>query len=57
MKRSLFINLQVIGAVGFMNQRLEVPKDVDPQWIALMESCWHRYINHIKHYIHLARGK
>nr|ABG54348.1 flag-tagged protein kinase domain of putative mitogen-activated protein kinase kinase kinase [synthetic construct] len=33
--------MQVIGAVGFMNQRLEVPKDVDPQWIALMESCWH----------------
>ncbi|KAG2302849.1 hypothetical protein Bca4012_061179 [Brassica carinata] len=34
--------MQVIGAVGFMNQRLEVPKDVDPQWISLMESCWHR---------------
>ncbi|KFK26593.1 hypothetical protein AALP_AA8G268900 [Arabis alpina] len=33
--------MQVIGAVGFMNQRLEVPKDVDPQWISLMESCWH----------------
>ncbi|ESQ32345.1 hypothetical protein EUTSA_v10003711mg [Eutrema salsugineum] len=32
--------MQVIGAVGFMNQRLEVPKDVDPQWISLMESCW-----------------
>ncbi|XP_020866539.1 RGS domain-containing serine/threonine-protein kinase A isoform X2 [Arabidopsis lyrata subsp. lyrata] len=34
--------MQVIGAVGFMNQRLEVPKNVDPQWISLMESCWHR---------------
>ncbi|VYS69809.1 unnamed protein product [Arabidopsis thaliana] len=33
--------MQVIGAVGFMNQRLEVPKNVDPQWISLMESCWH----------------
>ncbi|VVA96689.1 unnamed protein product [Arabis nemorensis] len=33
--------MQVIGAVGFMNQRLEVPKDVDPQWISLMESCWY----------------
>ncbi|KAG7589311.1 PAS fold [Arabidopsis suecica] len=33
--------MQVIGAVGFMNQRLEVPKDIDPQWISLMESCWH----------------
>nr|BAB10760.1 protein kinase [Arabidopsis thaliana] len=36
--------MQVIGAVGFMNQRLEVPKNVDPQWISLMESCWHRYV-------------
>jgi len=35
-------NVQVIGAVGFMNQRLEIPKDIDPLWIALMESCWHR---------------
>ncbi|KAJ4869657.1 PAS domain-containing protein tyrosine kinase family protein [Raphanus sativus] len=33
--------MQVIGAVGFMNQRLEIPKDIDPLWIALMESCWH----------------
>jgi len=35
----------VIGAVGFMNQRLEIPKDIDPDWISLIESCWHRYIN------------
>nr|VDD47175.1 unnamed protein product [Brassica oleracea] len=34
-------SMQVIGAVGFMNQRLEIPKDIDPLWIALMESCWH----------------
>ena len=34
--------VKVIGAVGFMNQRLEIPKDIDPLWIALMESCWHR---------------
>ncbi|PWA43635.1 PAC motif-containing protein [Artemisia annua] len=32
--------MQVIGAVGFMNQRLEIPKDVDPQWASLIESCW-----------------
>ncbi|KAK9058916.1 hypothetical protein SSX86_023764 [Deinandra increscens subsp. villosa] len=31
---------QVIGAVGFMNQRLEIPNDVDPQWASLIESCW-----------------
>ncbi|KAL1211868.1 putative serine/threonine-protein kinase SIS8 [Cardamine amara subsp. amara] len=34
-------SMQVIGAVGFMNQRLEIPKDIDPTWISLMESCWH----------------
>ncbi|WZY83410.1 hypothetical protein YC2023_029794 [Brassica napus] len=33
-------SMQVIGAVGFMNQRLEIPKDIDPLWISLMESCW-----------------
>ncbi|KAF8401308.1 hypothetical protein HHK36_012241 [Tetracentron sinense] len=35
-------SMQVIGAVGFMNQRLEIPKDLDPQWVAIIESCWHR---------------
>lgn len=34
--------LQVIGAVGFMNQRPEIPKDVDPGWASLIEICWHR---------------
>ncbi|KAF8093271.1 hypothetical protein N665_0385s0019 [Sinapis alba] len=34
-------SMQVIGAVGFMNQRLEIPKDIDPLWISLMQSCWH----------------
>uniref|UniRef100_A0A1S4E230 non-specific serine/threonine protein kinase n=1 Tax=Cucumis melo TaxID=3656 RepID=A0A1S4E230_CUCME len=34
-------SMQVIGAVGFMNQRLEIPKDVDPQWTSIIESCWH----------------
>ncbi|KAL4560187.1 hypothetical protein LXL04_032336 [Taraxacum kok-saghyz] len=31
--------IQVIGAVGFMNRRLEIPKDVDPLWASLIESC------------------
>ncbi|KAF3550408.1 hypothetical protein DY000_02003733 [Brassica cretica] len=34
-------SMQVIVAVGFMNQRLEIPKDIDPLWVSLMESCWH----------------
>ncbi|KAI3970806.1 hypothetical protein MKX01_024453 [Papaver californicum] len=33
--------MQVIGAVGFMDQRIEIPKDTDPQWASLIESCWH----------------
>ncbi|KAJ6796256.1 putative serine/threonine-protein kinase [Iris pallida] len=34
-------SMQVIGAVGFMNQRLELPKDLDSQWVTIIESCWH----------------
>ncbi|KAJ8623407.1 hypothetical protein MRB53_031936 [Persea americana] len=34
-------SMQVIGAVGFMNQRLEIPNDTDPQWVSIIESCWH----------------
>lgn len=37
-------HLQVIGAVGFMNQRLEIPNDIDPEWAALIESCWSRFV-------------
>lgn len=43
--RHLFLRvgfLQVVGAVGFMNHRLEIPEDVDPQWTSIIESCWHR---------------
>ncbi|XP_059287321.1 uncharacterized protein LOC132040683 [Lycium ferocissimum] len=34
-------SMQVIAAVGFMNQRLDIPKDVHPQWASIIESCWH----------------
>ncbi|KAJ4807703.1 protein kinase family protein [Rhynchospora pubera] len=33
-------SIQVIGAVGFMNHRLELPNDVDPQWASIIQSCW-----------------
>ncbi|XP_027333845.1 RGS domain-containing serine/threonine-protein kinase A isoform X2 [Abrus precatorius] len=36
-------SMQVIGAVGFMNQRLEIPKDVDPRWASIIESCWYSF--------------
>ncbi|KAM3292831.1 hypothetical protein ACQJBY_036464 [Aegilops geniculata] len=32
--------MQVIGAVGFMDHRLEIPSDIDPQWASMIESCW-----------------
>ncbi|TKW02416.1 hypothetical protein SEVIR_8G242700v4 [Setaria viridis] len=32
--------MQVIGAVGFMDQRLDIPSDTDPQWASMIESCW-----------------
>lgn len=35
-------SIQVIGAVGFMEQRLDIPKDVDLEWASIIESCWHR---------------
>ncbi|CAD5163403.1 unnamed protein product [Musa acuminata subsp. malaccensis] len=33
-------SMQVIAAVGFLNQRLDLPKDLDPQWAFIIESCW-----------------
>ncbi|CAL9179574.1 unnamed protein product [Musa hybrid cultivar] len=36
-----FNSMQVIAAVGFMNQRLDLPKDLNPQWVSIIESCWH----------------
>ncbi|KAI3913497.1 hypothetical protein MKW98_003976 [Papaver atlanticum] len=34
-------SMQVIAAVGFMDQRNEIPKDTDPLWASLIERCWH----------------
>eukprot|EP00268_Persea_americana_P025186 TRINITY_DN2453_c0_g2_i4.p1 TRINITY_DN2453_c0_g2~~TRINITY_DN2453_c0_g2_i4.p1 ORF type:complete len:246 (+),score=44.24 TRINITY_DN2453_c0_g2_i4:799-1536(+) len=31
---------QVVAAVGFKNKRLEIPRNVNPQVSALIESCW-----------------
>eukprot|EP01018_Ginkgo_biloba_P011025 Gb_38813 [translate_table: standard] len=32
--------MQVVGAVGFMNQRLQIPEGLDPQWASIIQSCW-----------------
>ncbi|KAI3994981.1 hypothetical protein MKX01_019795 [Papaver californicum] len=34
-------SMQVIAAVGFMDRRNEIPKDTDPLWASLIESCCH----------------
>lgn len=39
-----FLYFQVIGAVGFMNQRLEIPTDVDARWASIIESCFQRFL-------------
>ncbi|CAI5970997.1 unnamed protein product [Closterium sp. NIES-64] len=33
--------MQVVGAVGFQNQRLTVPPDLDPALSTLILDCWH----------------
>lgn len=33
--------MQVVGAVGFMNQRLQIPDGLDPEWVNMIEECWH----------------
>ncbi|KAG6433651.1 hypothetical protein SASPL_105266 [Salvia splendens] len=33
-------SMQVIGAVGFMNQRLDIPDNVDGEWASIIQSCW-----------------
>ncbi|KAA3481192.1 dual specificity mitogen-activated protein kinase kinase 1-like isoform X1 [Gossypium australe] len=34
--------MQLVAAVGFMNQRLEIPKELDPRWASIIEICWNR---------------
>lgn len=34
-------SMQVVGAVGFMNQLLQIPEGLNPQWTSMIESCWH----------------
>ncbi|XP_002972276.2 serine/threonine-protein kinase CTR1 [Selaginella moellendorffii] len=33
-------SMQVIGAVGYLNQRLPIPDHIEPGIIALMQACW-----------------
>ncbi|KAI3994983.1 hypothetical protein MKX01_019797 [Papaver californicum] len=33
--------MQVVAAVGFMDQRNEIPNDIDLHWASLIENSWH----------------
>ncbi|KAL3833546.1 hypothetical protein ACJIZ3_008282 [Penstemon smallii] len=37
--------LQVAGVVGFMNRRLELPKNMDPQISSIISDCWQSNAN------------
>ncbi|KAF6152243.1 hypothetical protein GIB67_005897 [Kingdonia uniflora] len=34
--------MQVVGAVGFQNRRLEIPEDIDPTVAQIISDCWQR---------------
>ncbi|KAM1024847.1 hypothetical protein ACFX13_038770 [Malus domestica] len=33
-------SLQVVGVVGFMDRRLDIPEGLDPQVVSIIEDCW-----------------
>ncbi|KAI3968892.1 hypothetical protein MKW92_034594 [Papaver armeniacum] len=37
--------MQVVAAVGFMDQRNEIPNDTNPHWASLIENSWHSLIS------------
>ncbi|BFG18147.1 hypothetical protein CerSpe_044210 [Prunus speciosa] len=37
--------MQVVGAVGFQNRRLEIPEDMDPVVAEIIRDCWQREPN------------
>ncbi|KAF5816092.1 putative protein kinase TKL-CTR1-DRK-2 family [Helianthus annuus] len=32
--------LQVVGVVGFMDRRLDLPEDLDPSLSSIIQDCW-----------------
>ncbi|PKU84067.1 Serine/threonine-protein kinase CTR1 [Dendrobium catenatum] len=32
--------MQVVGVVGFMDQRLDIPQGIDPKIAAIISDCW-----------------
>ena len=40
--------MQVVGAVGFQNRRLDIPKEVDPLVARIIWECWQTYVSIFK---------
>lgn len=36
-------SMQVVGAVGFQNKRLEIPTELHPLVAEIISSCWDKY--------------
>lgn len=51
-KKYVQFYLQVVAAVGFKGQRLEIPSSVDPKVAAVIESCWVRCNTNIRAIMH-----
>jgi hypothetical protein len=34
--------MQVVGAVGFQDRRLDIPKEVDPIVASIIRDCWQK---------------
>ncbi|KAH7433010.1 hypothetical protein KP509_07G050200 [Ceratopteris richardii] len=35
-----FNSMQVVGMVGFMDHRLDIPENLDPNLVSIMQDCW-----------------
>ncbi|KAI5073670.1 hypothetical protein GOP47_0011683 [Adiantum capillus-veneris] len=35
-----FNSMQVVGIVGFMDHRLDIPESLDPKLVSIMQDCW-----------------
>jgi hypothetical protein len=36
--------MQVVGAVGFQNRRLDIPDNIDPAIAEIIVNCWHTLV-------------
>lgn len=44
-------SMQVVGAVGFQNKRLEIPTELHPLVAEIISSCWDKYDFFFFHFV------